>query len=64
MLSSFAKLIVKFCQVFRLFCQVFPNISLVVFGDIKGLRGQNLLFDTIPNFWPSPQRVLRAEVAA
>jgi len=49
-LSSLVKLSVKSCQVFRLFCQVFPNISFAVLGNINGLRGKNLLFDTISIF--------------
>jgi len=45
----FVKFFVKLCQAFRqvfgLFCQVFPNISLAVLWDFKDLRGENLLFD-------------------
>jgi hypothetical protein len=28
------------------FCQAFPNISLAVLSDFKGLRQENLLFST------------------
>jgi hypothetical protein len=38
--ANFSKLLVKFLQIFRLFCQVVPNFSLAVLGDFKGLRGQ------------------------
>jgi hypothetical protein len=34
------------------FCQVFPNFSLAVLGDIKGLRGEKSFFSSIPNFLP------------
>jgi hypothetical protein len=33
------------------FCQVFPNISLAVLWDFKGLQGRNLLFAA---FFESP----------
>ena len=56
-LSSLVKLFVEFRQVFRLFCQVFPNISLAILGNINGLRGRNLLFDAIPNILARARRI-------
>ena len=50
---NYSKLFVKFPPNFRLFCQVFPNISLAILWNYKGLRRRNLLFASLfesPNF--------------
>jgi hypothetical protein len=56
-LQTFSKLFPNFLQIFGGFLQAFPNFSLVVLGDFRGLEGKKFgerPFRFSPNFWPPP----------